>query len=102
MDWAAITRSRHITRAFFMAVMMVGFLIWWKLGGDPGPVESEKEVAGVVEEVFESGLTVRLEDGRKVKVFKKGEPVVGSGVKLLLTRYANGDEMVVLMDNRGY
>lgn len=99
MDWVAIARSRHIAQATFMALLLGGFVIWWKVAGDPGPVESVREVPGVVETVHEKALTIRLESGQKVRVFRVGELEAGAPVRLTVTRHAKGDETYVLVND---
>ena len=102
MDWVAIARSRHIAQATFMALLLGGFVVWWKVAGDPGPVESVREVPGFVETVHEKALVIRLESGQKVRVFRVGDLAVGAPVQLTVTRHANGDESYVLLETRGY
>lgn len=102
MDWVALARSRHTAQALFIALMLGGFVVWWKVAGDPGPVESVREVAGVVEVVHDKALTIRLESGQQVRVFRNGDLAVGAPVRLTVTRHTKGDETYVMVDTRGY
>jgi hypothetical protein len=102
MDWPALIRGSRVAKALGMAVLLGGFLIWWKFDGDPGPVVSERQVPGVVETVYEKALLIRLETGQKVRVYRQGELAVGAPVQLTVTRHARGDETYVLVSGREY
>ena len=82
-----------------MALLLGGFVVWWKVAGDPGPVESVREVPGVVETVHEKALVIRLASGQKVRVFRVGDLGTGAPVQLTVTRHANGDESYVLVND---
>lgn len=99
MDWPALIRGSRMAQALGLAVLLGGFLVWWKVAGDPGPVVSERQVPGVVETVYEKALLVRLESGAAVRVFRVEGLAAGAAVQLTVTRHANGEETYVLMND---
>lgn len=99
MDWPALIRSSRVAKAMFMALALGGFLVWWKVAGDPGPVVSERQVPGVVETVYEKAPLIRLDSGQTVRVFRVEGLAAGAAVQLTVTRHANGDETYVLMND---
>jgi hypothetical protein len=99
MDWPALIRGGRLARALGMAVLLGGFLLWWKIDGDPGPVVSQRQVAGTVETVYEQALLIRLESGQTVRVYRSGDVAAGAPVQLTVTRRANGEETYVLLND---
>lgn len=99
MDWPALIRGSRVAKATFVALALGGFLIWWKVAGDPGPVVAQHQVPGVVETVYEKALLIRLESGQAVRVFRVEGVAAGAAVQLTVTKHANGNETYVLMND---
>ena len=98
MDWNAFIRSHRLARALALIVLLAGFLAWWRLGGDPGPVRATRELSGVIETVHEKVYLIRLDSGQTVRVLRSVSAKAGDRVQVTGMTYASGNESFVLLE----
>ena len=98
MDWNAFIRNHRLARAIALSVLLAGFLVWWRLGGDPGPVRATRELSGVIESVHEKVYFVRLDSGQTVRVLRSVSAKAGDRVRVTGTTYASGGESFFLLE----
>lgn len=98
MNWDAIIRGSRLAKALGLTVFLAIFLLWWRFYGDPGPAVSEREVPGVIAEIYEKAYVVRLDSGHQIRVFRTVKVDKGTRVMVTATKYASGDESFVLME----
>ena len=101
MDWTAdifvhMLRNSRVVSAVAVAVLLGGFLIWWKLWGDPGSLVAERGAPGVITQVHPNGLVVQLDTGQQVRVVRNTKAAVGSRVVLKVRVYSSGSELYEL------
>ena len=101
MGWAAdlfarMLRNSRVASALAVAVLLGGFLIWWKLWGDPGPLVAERDAPGVIAQVHPNGLVIQLDTGQQVRVVRNTKAPVGSRVVLKVRVYRSGSELYEL------
>lgn len=98
MSLASIVRGSRLGKALGLASLLLVFLVWWQLWGDPGEAVAVRQVPGVIAEAAEKSYLVRLDSGESVRVFRSVNAEVGSRVLLTATRHARGGESFVLTE----
>ncbi len=86
-------RARHNRYSgLVFLVLFAGFLIWWKLVGDPGEVIDSGAVSATVSEVYDKVYLVMLDDGRKVRISGNGSLQIGAKISLEYQVYEDKTE----------
>jgi hypothetical protein len=73
-------------------VLFAGFLMWWKLIGDPGEVIDSGAVSATISEVYDKVYLVMLDDGRKVRISDDGSLLIGAKISLEYQVYEDKTE----------
>jgi hypothetical protein len=98
MDWDAFIRSHRLARALGLAVLLAGFLVWWRWEGDPGPVRATRELSGIIETVHDKSYLIRLDSGQTVRVLRSVSARAGDRVRVTVTTYASGADTFALLE----
>lgn len=96
MDLLVALLKNRVARIAAFVIVPVLVLLWWELDGAPGEVVAQGTARGVISEVHPRAYLVRLEDGRRVRVFRTRELAAGATVTLDTTRFESGLEQYVL------
>ena len=83
-------------KILMMCVMLLAFIIWWKLIGDNGKVIQESALMGVVSEKRKSSYLINLDDGRKLRVPGRGLLKEGARVRLTQRTFEKGNPEILL------
>jgi hypothetical protein len=83
--------AHRLSRAVFLAVVLLGLLVWAVLNKPPAMVARVNQ-AGEVISVIEDGATlIRLPDGKRVRIFTpRPLPHPGDKIPMVVENYEDG------------
>jgi hypothetical protein len=89
--------AHRLSRAVFLAIVLLGLLVWSLLNKPPAMVDRSIQTAEVVSVIKDGATLIKLPDGRHVRTFTPQPlPQPGDAIPMIVESYEDGTAMAVV------